>query len=217
MFLSNRDIKWSITRQQLIDDPLPEDLGAGYDSTSIDLHLDNANEAKVWDVRAFARAQADHGAHGPELHLGRFNYGNFSEQYLVDPPPEAGNDDYRKNQLVCRRGGQIIVKPSGFVLWTTKERIGTPENNPGLISFVNAKSTRARTGLVVHMTAPTIHAGWSGKIVLEIANHGPFHFVLEENDIIAQLTVATISSAPDLALRSTASQTAGQKHATGAG
>jgi deoxycytidine triphosphate deaminase len=67
------------------------------------------------------------------------------------------------------------------------------------------------------MTAPTIHAGWEGKITLEIANHGPFHFVLEENDVIAQLTVAHITSTPDLKLKETPSQTAGQSHVTGAG
>ncbi len=66
------------------------------------------------------------------------------------------------------------------------------------------------------MTAPTIHAGWEGKITLEIANHGPFHFVLEENDVIAQLTVAYITSTPDLKLKQSQSQTAGQSHVSGA-
>jgi dCTP deaminase len=109
----------------------------------------------------------------------------------------------------------VIVKPGGFVLWTTKERVGTPLTNPRFIAFVNAKSTRARAGLVVHLTAPTIHAGWNGKITLEIANLGDFHFVLEENDVIAQVTIATISSPPDLTLKLGRSQTAGQSHVTG--
>ena len=61
-----------------------------------------------------------------------------------------------------------------------------------------------------------IHAGWEGKITLEVANHGPFHFVLEENAVITQLTVATISSPPDLNLKLGTSQTAGQEHASGA-
>jgi hypothetical protein len=41
--------------------------------------------------------------------------------------------------------------------------------------------------------------------------------VLEESDVIAQLTVAAISSPPDLALKQGASETAGQSHVTGAG
>ena len=70
--------------------------------------------------------------------------------------------------------------------------------------------------MVVHLTAPTIHAGWSGKVTLEIANHGEFHLVLEENDVIAQITVAAITSSPDLTLKEGPSQTAGQSHVTGA-
>ena len=96
----------------------------------------------------------------------------------------------------------------------TKEKVGTPEKNPQFVCFVNAKSTRARTGIVVHFTAPTINAGWSGQVALEIANFGPFDFVLKAGDVVAQLTVGTLSSTPDhsLAARST---TKGQTHASG--
>ena len=70
----------------------------------------------------------------------------------------------------------------GFVLWQTKEDVGTPEDKADLICFINGKSTRARTGLVVHMTAPTIHSTWHGHVTLEIVNLGPLNIVLEEND-----------------------------------
>jgi hypothetical protein len=60
-------------------------------------------------------------------------------------------------------------------------------------------------------------AGWSRKILLEIGNLGPFHFVLQEDDVIAQLTVAMVASPPDLDLITGKSQTAGQMHATGRG
>ena len=33
---------------------------------------------------------------------------------------------------------------------------------------VEGKSSRARFGLLVHFTAPTIHAGWAGRITLEM-------------------------------------------------
>jgi dCTP deaminase len=151
----------------------------------------------------------------PELHLGSFNFAEISEKYLIPPPEETEDEETRNTQLVCQRGKQIIVKPGGFLLWQTKEKVGTPKEYPELICFVNAKSTKARTGLIVHFTAPTIHAGWAGKITLEIANHGPFHFVLRENDVIAQLTVAKISSTPDMELRRGESQTEGQVHVSG--
>jgi hypothetical protein len=61
------------------------------------------------------------------------------------------------------------------------------------------------------MTAPTIHAAWGAwNITLEIANLGPFHLVLKEDDVIAQITVATISSVPEKNMREAGSQTAGQ-------
>lgn len=195
MYLSNRDIKWAIDGGRLIVKPKPDDLGKGYDETSIDLHLDKVEEAKIWDIDALTRSESARGGSGPEVHIGRFRYAEFSEQYLIAPPEERQASAEEK---VTRRGEQVIIKPGGFLLWQTKEEVGTPKDNPGLICFVDGKSTRARTGILVHMTAPTIHAGWQGNIVLEIANLGPFHFVLQENDVIAQLTVALISSPPRL-------------------
>jgi dCTP deaminase len=215
MYLSSRDIQWAIECGHLIVEPRPEDFSAGYDETSIDLHLGPIEDAKVWDVDRFESEQQTRGGKGPELGLGSFNYSNFSGTYLVQPPPEESDSKKRERQLVCLRGRQVILKPGGFLLWMTQEKVGTPILNPTLIAFVNAKSTKARTGIIVHFTAPTIHAGWSGRIVLEIANYGPFHLVLEGGDAIAQLTVAKITSSPDLSLKKSASQTHSQIDASG--
>jgi dCTP deaminase len=211
MYLSNRDIRWAIESGNLIVDPRPEHFNAGYDETSIDLHLDKVEEAKVWNISLFKEQILVHGETRPELRIGQFHWAEFSELYLKAPPAEDGTG----SQPVSRRGNQILVRTGGFLLWTTKEKVGTPRANAQFISFVNAKSTRARTGIMVHFTAPTIHAGWSGKIVLEIANLGPFDIVLQEEDVIAQLTVAAISSPPDPTLRQERSQTNQQEHVGG--
>ena len=121
------------------------------------------------------------------------------------PPPE---DD---KQLVFRRGNEIIIRPQGFLLWQTKEVVGTPEEGANLICFIDGKSTRARTGLLVHLTAPTIHASWSGQVTLEIANLGPFSFVLQEGDVIAQITVAQVSSIPEQNMKAAGSVTYHQR------
>jgi dCTP deaminase len=214
MFLSSRDIKWAINCGNLIVSPTPDAMQKGYDETSIDLHLDRVEEAKVWDTDALKQAEEGRARGRPEVHIGAFVYAKFAEKYLIDPPqPNTLQEEV--NLRVFRRGPEIIVQTGGFLLWQTKERVGTPKKNPGLICFVEGKSTRARTGILIHLTAPTIHAGWSGKIVLEIANVGPFDFVLREGDVIAQLTVATVSSPPDLALKKAQSATAGQSHVTG--
>jgi dCTP deaminase len=212
VYLSNRDIQWAIKCGRLIVSPSPEQMEKGYDETSIDLHLDHVGEAKIWDIEALAESEDARGSKYPEVKVGRFNWGKFSGRYLKDPPDWTDNSQ----EKVLKRGPEIIVRPGGFVLWQTKEKVGTPIVNPGLICFIDGKSTRARTGILVHLTAPTIHAGWSGKVVLEIANVGPFHFVLlQENDVLAQLTVALIASPPDLILKKTPSLTLGQEHVSG--
>lgn len=225
MYLSNRDIKWAIECGKLIVDPRPN----SYDETSIDLHLGAVEkDARIWDLRSLSDSDIARGAtrsgQPPEIHLGDFEYRAMAAAHLKGIP-EGSTDEEGKNRLVYKRGDDVIVRPFGFLLWTTREKVGTPEIEPGsletqrypeLICFVNAKSTKARTGLIVHFTAPTIHAGWSGNITLEIANLGPFTLVLKEGDALAQLTVATISSAPDMDLKAGSSQTQGQVDPSGA-
>lgn len=209
MYLSDRDIRWAIATGGLI---LPNE--SKVDPTSVDLHLDTVEQAKIWDVAKFQSDLSKGGTTSPELMLGTFKYVDFAGDYLVSPPASSARppqDDVK----VYRDGHRILVRPGGFLLWQTKEKIGTPEKNPGFICFVDGKSTRARTGILVHFTAPTIHAGWSGQVVLEIANLGPFVFVLKEDDVIAQLTVATISSAPEGTHKTAGSSTYGQTNPGG--
>jgi len=221
VFLTNRDIRWGIQCGKLIVDPPPEHFNAGYDETSIDLRLGPIKTgARVWDIEAY---RSSHGH--VEIELGSFEWDDVAAEYLLEVPEQNPDPAVAANQLVFRRGNQVVVRRFGFLLWTTSERVGTPKVNPKrkrpqphpeLISFVNAKSTRARIGVLVHFTAPTIHAGWVGHVTLEIANLGPFELVLREGDAIAQLTVATISSAPDLSLRKSKQQTQNQADPSGA-
>jgi len=184
MYLSDRDLKYAIETGQLIVDPTPEEYGA----TSIDLHLDKIEEAKVWNVERFKDRQSETG-NDPWLRVGKYRYSDFSKESCQDIPEDS-------EQLVYRNGNQVILKPHGFFLWQTQEEVGTPEEDPRFICFINGRSSTARSGLLVHMTAPTIHAGWYGQITLEIANLGPFYLCLVEGDPISQITVSTISSPP---------------------
>lgn len=189
MYLSDRDIQWAIATGKLIVQPPPEKI----DSSSFDVHLDDISQAKVWNVNKFLEHETAAGERRAELRVGTYNLGKFSQRYL-EPPPDYSNST---TQLVGRRGNEIVIKPFGFVLWTTVEKVGTPEIGADLICFIDGKSTRARAGIIVHLTAPTIHASWSGKIVLEIYNAGPFDLVLAPGDVIAQVVVAKITSIPE--------------------
>jgi dCTP deaminase len=186
MYLSDRDLKFAVETGQLIVDPAPIE----FDTTSIDLHLDNVNEAKVWNVEEFKRRQANSG-NDAWLRVGKYKFRTFSQEFYQSVP-----EDSSPSSSVYRNGDRVILRPGGFLLWQTREAVGTPEIDPRLICFINGKSSSARSGLLVHMTAPTIHAGWWGQITLEIANLGPFDLCLAEGDAISQIVVATISSPP---------------------
>lgn len=205
MYLSNRDLRWAIECGRLIVEPPPTKI----DPTSIDLHLDKIEEAKVWDVGAYCRDRDVSGDRGAELRIGKFQYGQFSKKYLRPLPADPSAKAF------CR-GREAVLRPGGFLLWQTKEKVGTPETGASLICFIDGKSTLARTGILVHLTAPTIHASWSGKVTLEIANVGPFDLVLEEDDVIAQITVAAVTSIPNETMNEVGSVTYGQSDVTGA-
>ncbi len=206
MYLSDRDLQFALATRQLLIDPPPVEI----DTTSIDLHLDRVEQARVWDVRTFVREQEQAG-NAPILDLGKFNHKAFAEKFAIAVPAQ---EQLSPEDKVYRDGARIILRPGGFFLWQTREIVGTPEVDPRLICFVDGKSTRARTGLVVHMTAPTLHAGWWGHVTLEIANHGPFTLALQEGDAVAQVVVATISS-PPTRQKSTQGIAIGQRSVTG--
>lgn len=84
------------------------------------------------------------------------------------------------------------LKPGHMVLALTHESITVPRN---MIALIEGRSTYARIGLSMHQTAPWIQPGWSGPIVLEIANHGPFTVKLTPLvDRPCQLTFFQLSS-----------------------
>lgn len=207
MYLSDNEIKHAIEQGDLIIDPL-----TGIDPTSIDLHLDSVTEARVWDIEKLKIDNSTRGWSDRELNIARMNYGEISRCYLISPPKESETSDSK----VFVRENAVVLRPGGFLLWQTREIVGTPAENPKYICYVDGKSTRARTGLVVHLTAPTIHAGWHGNITLEIVNLGPLDMVLNEGDAVAQLIIARISSPPSRTHTAAGSSTIGQSSVTGA-
>lgn len=84
------------------------------------------------------------------------------------------------------------LKPNGFVLAQTMEKVTIPND---LMGFVEGRSSWARTGLSVHLTAPKIDPGFSGNITLEIANMGnQLVRLTAEEDKPAQLILMNIST-----------------------
>lgn len=52
--------------------------------------------------------------------------------------------------------------------------------------------------MLVHFTAPTIHAGFEGTITLEIINLGPYDILLEADTYICQLIIEEVKGTPIL-------------------
>jgi dCTP deaminase len=88
------------------------------------------------------------------------------------------------------------LRPHEFVLGWTRERIELPVTSR-LAARVEGKSSLARVGLAVHITAPTIHAGFEGDIQLEIVNQGNLSILLNEGLRVCQLIFETTLGTPE--------------------
>ncbi len=179
-------------RVQLFKSPDRRDWDKCLDCGLPGQHRRKDTVKKMLEWEAFKKDMKHSGHTRPELCVGEYDFKQFTLKYAAAPPSFSQSGD----ALVMKRGDQIIVRPGGFVLWSTEEKVGTTEANADLICFVEGKSTKARTGMVVHLTAPNIHSTWWGNIVLEIVNLGPFDLVFHAGDAVAQLTACKISSPP---------------------
>ena len=93
----------------------------------------------------------------------------------------------------------FVLQPRRFVLGRTHERIALPLRGtagPSLAARVEGKSSYARCGMLVHFTAPTIHAGFEGTITLEIINLGEYAISLHRLMPICQLIIEEVRGVP---------------------
>jgi dCTP deaminase len=92
----------------------------------------------------------------------------------------------------------FALEPRRFVLAKTLEWIELPiaAGGPCLAARIEGRSSYARSGLLVHFTAPTIHAGFKGTITLEMINFGPLPILLYPNMFVAQLIIEMVDGVP---------------------
>jgi dCTP deaminase len=88
------------------------------------------------------------------------------------------------------------LKPHTLILAWTTEYVDL-RKSPRLAARVEGKSSLGRLGLGVHITAPTIHAGFDGQIQLEIINHGPIPIRLRPGMRICQLIFEQTLGTPE--------------------
>jgi dCTP deaminase len=106
----------------------------------------------------------------------------------------------------------FVLKHGELVLANTLETVNFPIGGRRCFGArVEGKSSLARCGILVHFTAPTIHAGFRGTITLEIINLGPYEFLLYPGMFVCQLIVEEVLGNPADA----PNQFAGQTHPAG--
>ncbi|HSF41718.1 MAG TPA: dCTP deaminase [Thermoanaerobaculia bacterium] len=87
------------------------------------------------------------------------------------------------------------LNPGEFVLAQTLERVSIPSD---LVGFVEGRSSWARIGVTIHVTAPKIDPGFNAPITLEMANFGRVPVDLRAGvDKPAQLILMRISTPLD--------------------
>jgi len=162
VILTDREIRLSIEHELLLIEPRPQD--AAFSSTSVDLTL--ASELRTFNAST------------PGLDL------------VIDP----SNPSYSFNNAIKQISSAATIDPiAGYqlnpgrlVLAWTEERVHL-RSLARIAARVEGKSSLARLGLAVHVTAPTVHAGFDGTIQLEVINHGPAPIRLRAGMRICQL------------------------------
>jgi dCTP deaminase len=86
------------------------------------------------------------------------------------------------------------IRPLGFVLGHTRESIEVPAD---ITVMLAGKSTLARLGLSVHITAGWVDPGYKGQLTLEIFNHSNNYIQLEKGMKIGQLVFMEMKNTPD--------------------
>lgn len=93
------------------------------------------------------------------------------------------------NEKTVGPGDSFVLEPRRLVLGFTRERV---ELSNKLAGRVEGKSSLARLGLFVHITAPTIQPGFRNELQLELLNVGPAPLRLWPNMPICQLIVERV-------------------------
>src|SRR4051812_40220864 len=183
MILSDREIWAACQRGDISISPLPPFRSKPWTSTALDLSLDA--EIRRWNPIE--------------------GYGQLTPISPVLP-------EFNSDKLIvlhtsledCTKG--CTIGPHQLLLGWTSERIKFPHTSK-IAARVEGKSGLARIGIGIHVTAPTIHAGFGvdpenpkypgSAIRLEIWNVGPLEIILTKHMPICQLIFEEVHGTPE--------------------
>jgi dCTP deaminase len=183
LILSDREILAAVERGDINIAPMPAFRSKAWTSTALDLTLDS--EIRRWGA---IKGAGQLTAISPNL-------------------PDFNSDELiaRHTSIADCSKSQVIIGPNEFLLGWTVEKIKLPHTSK-LGARVEGKSSLARIGLGVHVTAPTIHAGFGvnienpaypgSPIRLELWNAGPLEIILAKGMRICQLIFEEVHGTP---------------------
>lgn len=101
-------------------------------------------------------------------------------------------DTVMGEEITIPEGEAFFLHPGELALAATYESVTIPDD---LVGWLDGRSSLARLGLMVHVTAHRIDPGWHGQIVLEIFNSGKLPLALRPGMDICAINFETLSSA----------------------
>ena len=92
-------------------------------------------------------------------------------------------------------GEAFILHPGEFVLGSTLESVGVPDD---VVARIDGKSSLGRLGLLIHSTAGFIDCGFRGHITLELSNVASLPITLYPDMKIGQVSFLQMTTAADV-------------------
>lgn len=149
MRLTDGQIEQYLDEQRIILDPRP--LPEDISGVTVDIHL--GNEFRVLQ---------DHAAPFIDISGPREDIDKAIQTVMSDA-------------IVLTPDQAFFIHPGEFALAVTHESVTLPAN---MVGWLDGRSSLARLGLMVHVTAHRIDPGWSGQVVLEFFNSGKLPLAL---------------------------------------
>jgi dCTP deaminase len=88
-------------------------------------------------------------------------------------------------------GEPFILHPGEFVLGSTLERVGLPDDT---VARLEGKSSLGRLGLLIHSTAGYVDPGWDGYLTLELSNVANLPITIYPGMKIGQISFFRLST-----------------------
>lgn len=107
---------------------------------------------------------------------------------------QAQLDSVMSDEICIDDDKAFFLHPGELALAITYESVTLPSN---IVGWLDGRSSLARLGLMVHVTAHRIDPGWSGNIVLEFFNSGKLPLALRPKMKIGALSFEVLSDHAD--------------------